>query len=323
MRAAERVTVIVPTLGASPHLEECLARLGAEGVGAGGVGAPERIVVDQRPSPTPIAGADRLLTPGRNLGFAGGVDLGLREAGRELVAVVNDDLLPEPGWLGELVGVLDRHPRAAAAQGVNLGLEDPSRVDGCGIAFNRFWRPVQIGQGVAPPATAEGVREVFGCSATAVLYRREALAAVAGPGGAVFDERLVSYYEDVELATRLRAAGWTALVALGARALHAGSVTSRGMPWQRRKLHFANRYLVLASLLGRSLWPRLPGLLARDLVEILGEVASGSPVALVAAVAGWGRAARLLGRYGPRGAPAIPMSELRRFRVPRAAWWPW
>ncbi len=52
-----------------------------------------------------------------------------------------------------------------------------------------------------------GVEEIFGVSATAAVYRREALRAVAS-GGEVFDPRLGSYYEDVDLAGRLRAAGF-------------------------------------------------------------------------------------------------------------------
>ena len=53
------------------------------------------------------------------------------------------------------------------------------------------------------------------------MYRREALEHVGGhaPKLKPFDEGLVSYYEDVDLACRLRAGGWNALcVSSGARA---------------------------------------------------------------------------------------------------------
>lgn len=319
MPLTRQVAVVVPTLGASPLLGECLARFRRDS----GRVRPELVVVDQRARPEPVEGADRVIRPGRNLGFAGAVNLGLDATSGDLAAVVNDDLLPEPGWLSALVAALDRHARAGAAQGLNLRLDDPGTVDGCGIAFNRVWRPVQIGQGAERPGETVGTREVFGCSATAVVYRRAALREVSLPGGGVFDDRLVSYYEDVELAGRLRAAGWTGLVDFAAQALHAGSLTSKRMPFERHKLHFANRYLVLARVLGRSLWPRLPLLVGRDLVEIAAGGASGSVGAVAAALAGWGRAVRLLPGFGPLRAARIPPRELRRFRVARASSWPW
>ncbi len=97
-----------------------------------------------RPGDVPVeipAGlADQVLRPGRNLGFAAGTNLGIAEAAGELIATVNDDALVEPGWLAALASALDREPRAAAAQGVNLLMDDPVRADGCGLEWNRWWR---------------------------------------------------------------------------------------------------------------------------------------------------------------------------------------
>ena len=54
-------------------------------------------------------------------------------------------------------------------------------------------------------------------SATAAIYRRSALADL-GDAGRPFDARLFAYYEDVDLACRLRAAGHRALRVPAARA---------------------------------------------------------------------------------------------------------
>jgi GT2 family glycosyltransferase len=284
--AGVTVSAVVPTLGRSRWLISCLEALRRDGESE-----TEILVVDQGENPVEIpAGlADRVLRPGRNLGFAAGTNLGIAEAAGELIATVNDDVLIEPGWLAALGSALEREPRAAAAQGVNLLMDDPVRADGCGLEWNRWWQAVQIGHGETAPSPAEPVREVFGVSATAALFRRDALRAVA-PDGSVFEPRLVSYYEDVELAGRLRAAGWRALLVPAARARHAGSATGATMSRERWRLVYGNRYLAASRRLGPGLVPRLPWMLLRDLLDL--RKADREQAAGIRA--GWRRAIREL-----------------------------
>jgi O-antigen biosynthesis protein len=284
------VSAVVPTLGRSPWLVPCLEALRREGA--------EVIVVDQeeRAVELPAGLADRVLRPGRNLGFAGGTNLGIAAASCEMVATVNDDALVEPGWTAALVAALDADPRTAAVQGVTLRMDEPDLADGCGISWNRWWQAVQIGHGrPAPPAT-EPAREIFGVSATVALFRRAALEAVA-PDGDVFDPRLISYYEDVELAGRLRAAGWRALLVPAARARHAGSATGATMSRERWRLIYGNRWLAASRFLGGGLWPRLPWMLLRDVVDLARSAAGGDWTRTGGIAAGWARAARELPRF--------------------------
>jgi GT2 family glycosyltransferase len=276
------VTAVVPTLGRSPLLVHCLEALRREGMET----VLEIIVVDQGETAVEIpAGlADHILRPGRNLGFAAGTNLGIAEASGEGIATVNDDALVEPGWLGALVAALEADPGVAAVQGVNLRMDQPGLVDGCGIAWNRWWQAVQIDHGrPAPPVTAEP-REIFGVSATAALYRRSALE------GEAFDPRLGSYYEDVDLAVRLRAAGWRALLVPAARTRHGGSVTGRTLSRERWRLIYGNRYLVASRLLGRGFLPRLPILALRDGIDLGRALLNGDRELAAGIVGGWRRA---------------------------------
>lgn len=50
-----------------------------------------------------------------NLGFAGGVNLGLAEARGDVVVLLNNDALATPGWLAGLRGALDREPGVGIA----------------------------------------------------------------------------------------------------------------------------------------------------------------------------------------------------------------
>ena len=61
--------------------------------------------------------------------------------------------------------------------------------------------------------------EVFGVSGALPIYRRQAIEEVMFEG-AMFDDEFGSYKEDVDLAFRLRSAGWKAYVAPDARAWH-------------------------------------------------------------------------------------------------------
>ncbi|HEY6321517.1 MAG TPA: glycosyltransferase [Thermoanaerobaculia bacterium] len=412
--AAPEITAVVPTVGRSPWLAACLRALRRQADAA----SLEILVVDQAPQPLalPPGLADRVLRPERNLGFAGGTNLGLAAARGELLATVNDDAVVGPGWLAALTAALRGDPRAAAAQGINtlagpagmeagvgdgsgggggdgprpgdrMGQDEPERIDGCGLGWNRWWQAIQIGHGeplpppggnlapvspaasglapdppadsssaplppvsfdLAPSTRAAGgavaAVEIFGVSATAALFRRSALERVA-LGGQVFDPRLVSYYEDSELAGRLRAAGFSALLVPAARARHLGSASGRtaAAARERWRLIYGNRYLAAARLLGRGLWPRLPLMLLRDLLDVVGPAAllhallrrdrrllpgdhETGPGArrgrLSGMAAGWARALRHLPAFAHTGLPAPSRAEVTRLSRWPARWQP-
>lgn len=280
------VSAVVPTLGASPHLEACLRALRADGVDeivvvAQGVAEPDGN--ETRPDLAALYPlADAWLDVPAGGGFTAATNRGLEVARGDYLATVNDDAVVERGWRAALVAALENTPEAAAAQSVNLkmGTQDPALVDGWGLDWNRWWQAVQLGHGEPAPATDAPPREVYGVSATAALYRRAALDQVGH-----FDERLVSWYEDADLAARLRAAGWTALTVPAARAQHAGGTTAARLPSEYAILLYSNRWLVVARLLGRRFPLAIPRLMLRDLADLTqGTV---SPVALFRA---WRRA---------------------------------
>lgn len=313
---AGRVAAVVPTIGASPHLERCLGALRREGV--------ETVVVYQGTGEPPAAAvrlADRVLRLPANLGFAAATNLGIAATAGEYVAAVNDDAVVEPGWAAGLVAALDADPRTAATQGSNGMLDDPSRLDGRGLEWNRWWQAVQVGHGepvadLPPQGEPSGaVEEVFGVSATAAVYRRSALEAVSGVRAdgrlQIFDEGLGAYYEDADLAGRLRRAGWTALWVPAARALHAGSLTGdRRRRWRLTRI-YGNRWAVAARCLGRRFPAAVPRMAARDLADLARALGRADLAAAAGIACGWVRAVRLLPasiHRGPAVAP-VPASE--------------
>jgi GT2 family glycosyltransferase len=140
----------------------------------------------------------------RNLGFAGGVDVGLRAAGTELVALLNNDATAEPRWLEELVTSAQEHPEAAAITSLMvLAGTRPPVTNNAGVVLLDSGYGTDRGYGLPVGALAEP-EEVFGFSGGAALLRSSAVEAVGG-----FPRHFFLYYEDTDLSWRLRLAGWT------------------------------------------------------------------------------------------------------------------
>jgi GT2 family glycosyltransferase len=306
---AAAIGAVVPTLGESPHLPRALTALREQGE------AVEIVVVDQgrRPLALPAGLADHVVRRERNAGFAAATNAGIAATAAPLIATVNDDAIVTPGWAAALRAALGGAPAAAAAQGINLLLDAPGLADGWGIGWRRSLQAVQLGHGGPAPATGGAPREIFGVSATAALYRRDALAAVALAPGVYFDTQLGSYYEDVDLALRLRARGYSALCVPAARALHGASTTGRRRPLRWRAALTANRYLVLSRALRGEVWRELPRLWTRDLRDLGGALRRADLPGLAGIPAGWMRAALRLRRYAARGAPLLTAADLLRF----------
>jgi len=164
----------------------------------------------------------------KNVGFAASCNRGIQAGRTQYVLMLNQDARIEPDYVTRLVGLLDSDPGLAAAGGVLYHQENPATppggtIDTAGFEFRRGRRPVDIGQGDRDTGQYEGVREVFGVNAAAALYRREALEAVADSHG-VFDERFFMHKEDIDLAWRLRRAGFRAAIDGAARGYHARGV---------------------------------------------------------------------------------------------------
>jgi len=311
------VSIVIPTLGRSPYLDECLEHLRA----AGGHDL-EIVVVAQgaKADDLQIPLADLVIRRSENLGFAGGCNLGISQSRGDYVGLVNDDAFVDREWLPALCLELDKSPSVAAVQGVNVQRLDPTKIDGCGIGWNRFWRPVQLGFGAPTSEFPQDApsREVFGVSGTACLFRRSALESVRFETGVFLDPTLESYYEDVELAVRLRQEGRRTLLVPSARAEHVGSVTSRQFPEEHITLLTSNRYLVIHRLFGRSSRPYLRALKFRDGIEFLGALARGRAAACRGILAGRKRAKRLLPVFEHSAPPALTRGELAPFQVRRA-----
>jgi GT2 family glycosyltransferase len=256
-----RVALVIPSLGGA-HLAGCLESAAALEP------PPRDLVLVLSGGAAPPAGVERctVIQHNRRLGFAAAVNTGLAALADdvEAVAVLNDDAVPEPRWLGALARVLARRTDVAAVQGT-VATADGSLIDGRGIEFDRYALPVQVDRGL-PLSPEHGERPLLAVSGTACAFRMSALRQTALGGHTFFDETFDSYHEDLDVGLRLTRLGWRAAWTAGAPVRHLGSASGVGFAWRHPWWLLANRWRVLAGNLTPGAMLRgLPRLLRGDL----------------------------------------------------------
>lgn len=135
-------------------------------------------------------------------------------------------------------------------------------LDTAGMVVDRRRKNGLVGHG-RPALAYDAPGEAFGADGAVALYRRAALEESA-LDGEVFDEDLVRWGADADLAWRVRALGWRCVYEPRALAFHirAYSPSTRAdMPEADRRMQFRNRYLMIAK---NDPWPSL----VRDLPRI-------------------------------------------------------
>ncbi len=221
--------------------------------------------------------AVRVLEMDSNLGFGAAVNAGVRAGTAEAVVLVNDDVELEDGALAALVG-----PLADPAVGMVAGLTTmpgSGLVDGFGIELDVTLAPYNRLRG-EPAGPAGGV--LLGPSGGLAAYRRSAFERAGG-----FDTRVFAYGEDVDLALRLRLAGWGAVAVAAARGVHVGGASfGVDSPLQRRLAGFARGFLLRRYGVLRS--RHAPRALAFEALIVAVGVVRGRTLAHVRGrVAGW------------------------------------
>lgn len=208
----------------------------------------------------------RVVAFSRNLGFAAAANEGIVRTRAPFVLLVNNDAVLAPDYAARLAARLALDERLAAVQGLVL-VKGGSRIDTAGFRWNGRGEAVPVLHGEEASRIHASTFEVPGVSATAALFRREALADVA-PHGLFFDDRFFAYYEDVDLSLRLQRAGWRFACDPEAVAWHEGSRTGRRTPFRRAVWTARNRWRTLLGNFDRDLLARnLPALLRADLAH--------------------------------------------------------
>jgi N-acetylglucosaminyl-diphospho-decaprenol L-rhamnosyltransferase len=234
-----RATVVIPTLNARDLLAGALESLERQ------TAAHDVVVVDNGSTDGTIDMLAerfprvRLVRRESNLGFGRAVNRGVEEVETDAVVLLNNDAICEPSFVERIVAPLADDGVGMVA-GVLLQHGAPHLVDSAGIELDttlRSWDALWN----QPVARLSEAPEPVGPCGGAAAYRTAAFREAGG-----FDDAFFAYWEDVDLALRLRLAGWRCVRAADARALHKHGQTLGAASPAARRLEAFGRAFVLA-----------------------------------------------------------------------------
>lgn len=238
--AAEPVaSIVVPVYNQWPHTLTCLRALAA----CGDLTPFEIIAVDDASTDqTPWRLAEieglQVVANAANLGFIGASNAGAAIARGEYLVFLNNDTAVQPGWLDALIATFADHPSAGLV-GAKLVYPD-GRLQEAGAIVFRDGTGWNCGRFEDPRAPAWNfVREVDYCSGAAIAVPRDVFEQLGG-----FDSHFApAYYEDTDLAMKVRSFGLRALYQPASTVVHiegatAGTDVSAGV----KAYQASNRY---------------------------------------------------------------------------------
>jgi GT2 family glycosyltransferase/glycosyltransferase involved in cell wall biosynthesis len=211
-----RASIVIPVYGAFAHTLACLRSIAAHPPVA-----PFEVVVVDDASPDDsleklraIVGI-RLHARPRNGGFIAACNDGAAQARGEFLVFLNNDTVPQPGWLDALLHTFKEHPEAGLA-GAKLVYPDGrlqeaggvAFIDGSGWNYGRFEDPNDC--------RFCYLRDADYLSGAAIAIPQALFHRLGG-----FDARYApAYYEDTDLAFAVRASGLRTLYQPAATVVH-------------------------------------------------------------------------------------------------------
>lgn len=216
-----RVSVIVPVYNQLHHTWQCLEALAA----TCGDHALEVIVVDDGSSDdtateVPRIKGVRFHRNPENLGFIGACNAGAALARGEYLFFLNNDTAVQPNWLAPLLRSFEEFSNVGLV-GSKLVYPDGRLQEAGGIVFNdgSGWNYGRFDHPDDP--RYDYPREADYCSGAAILIRKSLFDQFGG-----FDSYYKpAYYEDTDLAFKVRAAGLRVIYQPASRVIHFEGIT--------------------------------------------------------------------------------------------------
>lgn len=265
------VSIVIVNLNGVDHLEACLDSLAGLSYPAelvetivvdnGSTDGSRELLADRYP-------AVRVLPQPNNVGFAPAVSIGVEAATGECVALLNNDMRVDPGWLTAMMQHYD--PDAGiVCVGSTIRSWDGTSLDfGRGsVNYAGMGHQLHFGRDPDTVPLTDGEAILFACGG-AMLVGRDIYRETGG-----FDDSFFAYFEDVDFGWRLWVLGYEVRLATGAVCFHRLHATSsRFAEHQRLVLYERNAVQAMLKnygddMLGRTLGPALLMLAKRAVVR--------------------------------------------------------
>jgi GT2 family glycosyltransferase len=215
------ISVVVLNWNGTPFVEQCLASVIAQTY------TPlEIIVVDNASSDgsidlvTKTSPRAKMIINEKNLGFAGGNNVGIRASRGRYIMILNNDTRLDTNCVDELKRSIEKNERYGACASKILLETEKNLIDSAGIVVGLDG--LSIGRGRLEVGDRyDEETEIFFASGCACLLRREMLEDIG-----LYDEDFFAYAEDTDMGWRARLAGWKCIYSPGAIVYHLHSASS-------------------------------------------------------------------------------------------------
>lgn len=252
--ATPRASIVIPVHGAFAHTLACLRAIAAHPPQV-----PFEVIVVDDASPDDsleklraIAGL-RVHARPINGGFIAACNDGAAQARGDFLVFLNNDTVPQPGWLEALLATFDAVPDAGLV-GAKLVYPDGRLQEAGGVVFadGSGWN---YGRFDSPDGCRYGyLRDADYLSGAAIAIPRALFQRLGG-----FDVRYApAYYEDTDLAFAVRAAGLRTLYQPAATVVHDEGATSGTDPATGPKAAQVRNRQVFADKWREALLQQLP-----------------------------------------------------------------
>ncbi len=260
----------------------------------------------------------RVLELGSNRGWPGGNNAAIAATAAPWLLLLNNDTSLRPGCLETLMAAGEADATAGMVQPKLVFRDRPAVIQSAGTILLGDGSAGDRGAGETDQGQFDRAEEVFAACGAAMLLRREVVSDVGA-----FDETFFAYYEDTDLAWRMRLRGWRALYEPAAVVEHVHAATN--LPSSSYMRFHADRNRLFMVL------KNAPWSFVRSSFSALGGrgLAAGSDAA---AGRGRGHRQRVAGSFAAhlpemlwkrraiRSRRTVPDADILRWAVPRAEW---
>lgn len=232
----KKATVIIPNFNGMKYLPACIESLKAQTSRAFGILIVDNASTDGSREWIEGKGLSCIKNE-ENLGFAGGVNIGIRSCSTEYVILLNNDTRVYPDYVEKLIGAIERSDRIFSVSPMMIKEGNHALIDDAGDGLCILGWGYQ--RGIDEPVSRyERKKEIFTACGGAAIYRRSVLDQIG-----LFDEKHFAYLEDIDLGYRAKLHGYHNMYEPSARVYHIGSATS-GSKYNSFKVRLAARNTV-------------------------------------------------------------------------------
>lgn len=197
-----------------------------------------------------------LIETGKNLGYAGGNNVGMRyalERGADYVFVLNNDTTVAPDVLRHLMAEAEKHPEVAALGPVIYYMDRPKVIWTAGEILGEDLSCVHLQQEDTETTLDKEGYTVDWVTGAALLVRSSVLASIG-----LFDERYFLVFEESDWCFRARKYGYTCRIVPKAKVWHRVGASFSGESSPLRAYFSARNGLLFAERhLPKAVWKKL------------------------------------------------------------------